>query len=323
VKDVILHVWVGENPPELERETGGKWKAIPGAEKVTLVIGARGATGRFKLPQSPSNKKPTVLLQMECVSQSGEVVISPPTRHQLIPEGVQTASDAIPLSTFQKNLAKYSGQSVVIRAGLSPRLERRGAVFELQVIDDADASPSKLTFIADRDVATQLSELPPAELSSDLRLTLRVGKQAANSSTPVRITKVDFVSRGNRVSKTIPSAVEPNDPLIGLNRAPEKFVGQTITFVGYVSSTILGTDKEPELSIMLLSEQQPANLHFTSSPALATKLKDQDLPKDSAHPARFTVRVEPRFLEGTGAQIVTVTKIELPDKEGKTGKTIE
>jgi predicted Zn finger-like uncharacterized protein len=322
IKDVILHVWSGEVPPPIQRESTVAWKVVAGAEATPLKLELRSATGKFKLALPSTDNKTIVLLQLECTNESGEKAVSPPVRYLLAQDGVQTAGDAIPLATFRQDLSKYHGQVVAVRGKLSPGTIQRSAVYEVQVADDSNMYPTGLVFLADREVATQLNELP-LEAALDVRLTLRVGKQGANATTPARVARIDFIGRGNRLAKTIPSSEEPVDPLIALNRKPEKFVGQTIVFLGLLSPVNLGSEQAPELSIAMISGKRPENLHFTSPNRIVSQLKGPGYSNDGLYPAQITVQVEPRVLNGTGSQIATVTKIEFVDKEGKPGKTLE
>ncbi|MBA4191413.1 MAG: hypothetical protein C0467_25820 [Planctomycetaceae bacterium] len=324
VNGATLHVWTGDKAPEPEADDASGWKPLPNATKVEMSNIELGATSRaligdFRLP---AGKTPVVALQLECRSASGAVVVSKPVIHQFVLNGVQSASDAIPMETFQKNLAKYAGQVVAVRGKMVPGTPRRGAVYEVTISDDADTRPANLTFLADREVATQLNELPPEDQSLPVRLTLRVGKAAADGTTAARVTQVDFIGRGNRVINTVPSTEATDDPLVALNRAPEKFIGQTIPVIGFLSPVVAGREEDPELSVLLISEQRPGNLHFATSPAIAAKIKDPAL-RGFLHVARFTLRVENKELDGVGPRVVTVLKIEIVDRDGKPRMVIE
>ena len=226
ITGVALHVWNGTEAPAAEKDPAGGWKPVPGAERVELSPEARtrAALGEFHLPAPADGAAaPAVVLQLECRGPDGAVILSPPVPHKLALAAVQTAADAIPMANFRKDLATFAGQVVVVRGRLfSGAAVRRGAVFELQVTGDADGEgrPDKLTFVADRDVATQLAELPSLEQALPARLTLRVGKPGAGGDTPARVTRIDFIGRNNRLVKSIPAADPTADPLTALNRAP-------------------------------------------------------------------------------------------------------
>jgi hypothetical protein len=322
IAGISLHVYSGDTPPRPEQDPTTGWKPIPDAAKVDLSLTAKTASGDFLLPAPTPGKPPTIVLQLEGRSSSGVTVYSQPISYRLTTNGVQTAGDAIPLETFQKDIAKYAGQVVVVRGKLSPGTPRRGAVYELSISDDSDTTPEGLVFVANRDLVTQLNELPTSDVSLPARLTLQVGKSANAGVVAARVTQVDLIGRGNRLVRTIPSKVEPKDPLTAMNRNPEKYVGQTLPILAYFSSTVLGREDAPELSLLLLTEKRPENLHFTSSPALAAKLKDPSL-QGYLFPARITVTVENRQLDGYGPQIVTVQKIEILDREGNARRTFE
>jgi predicted Zn finger-like uncharacterized protein len=324
IKEINLYLAKGESLPTGEQEPNGVWKVIKGATKIPLKMQARNATGKLELPSPPPDRKPVVLLQLESINEAGAVAVSQPIKYRITQEGMQTANDAIPLATFQQNLATHSGQVVAVRGKLSPGSIQKGAIFELQVSDESNTPANGLIFLTDREITTELNELPQTETVPDARLTLRVGKKGTNGTTPVRITRIDFIGQGNRLVKTIPSSEEPADKLIAMNRKPEKFVGQTIVFLGYLSPITLGSEKAPELSIVtILGKKRPENIHFTSPDSIVSQLKGPGYSNEAIYAAQFTARVEPRVMDGTGAQIVTVTKIEFVDKEGNPGKTLE
>ncbi len=321
VKGATLHVWTGDKAPEPEADPATGWKPLPDATKVELANVELGTTSRaligdFRLPPGAAGATPTVVLQLECRADGGAVMLSKPVVHKFVLNGVQSAVDAMPMATFQKNLAKYAGQVVAVRGKMVPGTPRRGSVYEITISDDSDVRPTGLTFVADREVATQLNEMSPEEQSLPVRLTLRVGKAAADGTAAARVTQVDFIGRGNRIINTIPSTETSSDPLVALNRAPEKFIGQTIPVIGYLSPVVAGREDDPELSILLVTEQRPGNLHFATSKAIADRVKDPTL-KGFLHVARFTLKVTDKELDGTGPRIVTVTKIEIIDREGK------
>lgn len=321
VTGISLHVWSGDNPPEVEKDPAGGWKQLPDSTKVDLTLSAKAATGDFRVPAPNAGRAPTTLLQLECRNSAGATVFSKPIGHRLVTNGVQTAADALPMETFRRDLAKYAGQVVVVRGKVAAGTPKRGAVFEVPITDESDATPEGLVFVANRDVATQLNELPPEALTLPARLTLQVAKAANGGVTAARVTQVDFIGRGNLLKQTIPSTTEPTDPLVALNRAPEKYVGQTLQVPAYVSPAVLGRDDAPELTILLRSEKRPDNLHFTSSPQLAAKLKEPSM-QGYLFAAIVTVKVESRQFDGYGPQIVTVQKIELADRDGRR-RTIE
>lgn len=318
VKGAALHVWTGDKAPEPEADDEAGWKPLAGATKVELAKVDLGATtramvGEFRLPGGA--KTPAVALQLECRSATGAVLRSKPIVYKFVLNGVQSASDAIPMETFRKNVAKYTGQVVAVRGKLVPGTPRRGLVYELTVSDDADVRVEGVTFVADREVATQLSEIPPEDQALPVRLLLKVGTPTANGTAAARVAQVDFLGRGNRVTSTVPATEEPDDELVKLNRAPEKFVGQELTVMAYLSPVVGGRDDDPELTLLLFSEQRPANLHFTASPALAAKVRDPAL-RGYLFPARVTLKVESKELDGVGPRVVTVKRIELRDRSG-------
>ncbi len=323
IKEVNLYLGLNEKVPPSEPDPSGSWKVMKGATKIPLSMTTRGATGGFNVPTSTQDKKQNVVLQLEAISEAGPTAVSAPVQYRVALDSVQTARDTITLDKFRQNLGMHNGQVVAVRGKVSPTVLRKGAIYELQVTDGSNTSPAGLLFLTDREVATQLSELTEKETGKEVRLTLRVGKQAINGTTPLRIGRIDFIGPNNRLEKSIPSSEDPADKLVALNRKPEKFVGQTVTFPGLLSPVILGTEKSPELSIMSLSEKRPENICFISPPSIISQLKGPGYSNENFYPAQFTVRVEPRVQDGSGAQIITVTKIELADTDGKPGKTLE
>jgi hypothetical protein len=242
--------------------------------------------------------------------------------HKLTFDTVRTASDALPLDEFARNVERYAGQVAVVRGRMVPGTPHRGAAYEMFVTNDMNTRQDGLLFLADRELATQFNELETERQSLPARITVRVGKRGTDGTTPVRITHIDFIGAGSRITRSIPSAEESDDPLVMLNRKPEKYVGQRVVVLGLLSPSVSGPPKEPELSVLFLSEQRPEHLHFTTTPEMAAKLSDAKTPH-GFYIAKLTLHVEDKELDGVGPRIVNVVKMELLDRRGEPFKTIE
>ena len=70
--------------------------------------------------------------------------------------------------------------------------------------------------------------------------------------SPIRVTQVDYLDGLNKIGYTVPSDVLAKDPLIALNRNPEKFIGKTITFMALVTTNPIIKGNEAELVVQVV-----------------------------------------------------------------------
>jgi S1-C subfamily serine protease len=297
--------------------TDGPWEPLVGASRVELTLDPRGiAAGPLRLPVK---EQLSVLLQLACAFNDGDTVYSRPVGFRLVVNAVQSAADAMPMSVLNRAPERYEGKTVVVRGQLLPGVAGRGEVYALQVANENGARPMNLEFLTTREIKAQLGELPSLEQMLPVRLTCRVGKKDPDGVARVRVTRIDFLGRGNRIIRTIPSKDGADDPLVALHRSPEMHVGKTITFRALLSPVVVGRGGEIQLQVMFLSRRRPDGLSFTCSRDLATQLHDQGL-SGEAYLVRLTGRVERK--PGSGYS-VTVVKIEFLDEKGQTRKTLQ
>jgi hypothetical protein len=293
-------------------------EALAGATRVNLAFGARGmATGQMRLPVKNAT---TTLLQMACAYDSGETLFSRPVPFRLIVEAVQTASNAMPMTVLNRAPERYADKTVVVGGYLFPGVIGRGEVYYLQVANENNVKPMNLEFLTTRAIKTQLGELPASEQFLPVHLTCLVGKRDPDGVSRVRVTRIDFIGRDNRLVKTIPSTDGADDPLVALHRSPEAYVGKTVVFQALLLHGIGGRGGEFELTVLLPSKRRPDNLHFTTSRDVATQFYDEGL-KGQACSVRLTGHVENRKFGSSF--YVTVLKIELLDEKGQVWKTIQ
>jgi hypothetical protein len=222
--------------------------------------------------------------------------------------------------TLDRSPERFEGKIVVVRGQISLTVVNRGQIRELQVTNETNAKPLNLYFVTTRELADQLSEAPPIDITLPARLTCRVGKKDANGVAAIRVTRVDFLGRGNRVVKTLPSDEGASDPLIALNRHPERKIGQTVVLNARLTDGVGMRGQEPEYSVWLLTEAKPCNLQFTSSRDIATQL-NADRGRGSTSLVRLTARVEDRMFGDR--RYVTLLKIEYLGQNGDVLKTIQ
>jgi predicted Zn finger-like uncharacterized protein len=320
VKAVALHVLteVGEAPRgEPDPATG--WKRVPGADAIELAVEAgRAATGRLRLPVGQNVS--AAVFQLSCTAADGAVAVSPPVPFKLTRDGAPAVA-VTPMAALDRSPEKFDGQVVTVVGKALPTSLPKLGVFEMDVVNENDAKPVNLMFLTAAEVAAQLRELPDAPRAQPARLTCRVGKKGADGVAPVRVTRIEFLDRDGRVRLTVPSDQLEQDPLIALNRAPDKSVGQTLTLGALVSPTPLVKGAEAELVVLFVfSEKAPENLAFVTTRDLAVQLNAEGS-KEDAVPALLTARVEGKKL--AGKRVVTVTRIVLLGADGKPRKTIE
>jgi S1-C subfamily serine protease len=323
IKSVAIHVWTGDGePPRAGKDPATGWKLLPGTRKFDVPPAVRGlAMAEVRLPLGKDGRP--VVVQTVITTADGTVV-SAPVRYDLKVGSVQTASDAIPLSIFARNPEQYAGQVVAVRATLSGMPPKaRWNYPELVVYDETDEEVSGVAFLTDPELAGQIQEARPPGADLPVRLTVRVGKPGPDGVTPVRVVRTDIIGRGDRLLMTIPPTDPANDPLVALNRNPEKFDGQTVQLEGQAFGQVFGTAQRPQLSVRSQSGMPVTNAQFTLSPKLADRFRSAKLNPADWHRVRMTGTVEV-VPSGTGLQaVVTLTKLEVLGPDGQTLKKIE
>jgi S1-C subfamily serine protease len=308
VKAVTLYLNPAGTAPAGVKDAATGWKPMAGAQKVDLTYDpGKAATGQIRLPLA--GKTAEVGVQVACTASDGITAVSQPVTYTLNRDGVQAAGQSIPLGNLNRSPEKFTGQTVVVRGKMIPSPTPVWDVFELNVVNDNDAAPINLQFLTGQEVASQLKELPNVPVHLPVQLTCQVGKGVPGGKTLLRVTRVDLLGKGNKVALTIPSdTLEKADPLIALNRYPDKYVGQTLTLSALLTTNTLERGpNEIDLVVLLPTHKQPENVVFQTTRGIAAQLAD-DGPSDEFE-ATLTVKVEDRKL-GNGRRVVTVAKIE-------------
>ena len=321
VKGVTLYAWAEDGtPPAAEKDAATGHKPLKGAAKFELKMEKDKASGTVRLPA----KAGSVQLQVACANTAGVQAISAPLAHKVVLDGVQTAADALPMNTLDRFPDKYADQVIVVRGFVVPVATPKWSVFEIEPVNDNLARPLNLQFFTTGEIVSDLRALPITDQILSARLTCRVGKKGADGLVPVRVTRVDFVGRHNRVLFTVPAPEGSAEPLIALNKAPEKQIGQTLECKAALTAGVVivrGQAQAQLPGILLPGDKPAANLHFVCSADLATQVHQEGLQRGIAYDVRITIRVESQKVGKR--QVVTVTKIEFLDSSGAPYKTLE
>jgi S1-C subfamily serine protease len=206
VKSVTLHVNPGKALAK-EKDPATGWKLAPAAQAVELTYDpGNKATGQVRLPAG--DKTAPVAVQLSCKSIDGTVAVSPPVTYTLDREGVPSVGEPIPMADVNRSPEKYSGQTVVLRGKMQPTINGMFDVFELTVAGENNAPAANLQFLVGPDMADQLKHVPDIP-AHPVQLTCQVGKAALTGKTLVRVIRIDFMGKGNRVTLTVPKETAP------------------------------------------------------------------------------------------------------------------
>ncbi len=325
VKKVYVRYWTGLGP----RPTGVKdpkigWKPIERAEQVNLDVpdtpsSLSVASGELRVPQDTTE----VVLQIASENDSGLVAASPPVTYKLELSDIETGSDAKPFTALTSNPEPLAGQVVVVRGRIVTPPASRADVQELVVADSDGKRPQNFRFFTTRELATQFDELETEDESKPVRVTCVVGVRGSDGVVPVRVARVDFLGRANRVVKSIPGAT-PTDPLAALNRNPKKFAGEDLELKASAVPVVEGGKSGNDLVVMFPNNAQPRNLTFVLAPGLAEKVGDEKLTPNGIYRVRLSAKVGTAPARSSAPVTVTVRKIEILDTRNDTvRKTIE
>jgi predicted Zn finger-like uncharacterized protein len=212
VKAVSLHVNPSAPAPAKAKDPTTGWKLMTEAQKVDLAYEpGKRATGQIRLPLA--GKTSEVAVQLSCTAADGTVAVSPPITYTLNREGVPAVGESVLMGNLTKTPEKYTGQMVVVRGKMLPKMTGVWDVFELTVSNENNIAPANLLFLVGGEVANQLKHLPDIPINLPVQLTCQVGKAAPNGKTLIRVTRIDFMTKGNKVTLTIPSDKTPPEDL--------------------------------------------------------------------------------------------------------------
>jgi hypothetical protein len=324
VKKVYVRYWTGLGPrPIGVKDPKIGWEPIKRAEQVNLDVpdtpsSLSVAIGELRVPQDTTE----VVLQIASENDSGLVAASPPVTYKLDLADIETGSDAQPFTALTSNPDSLAGQVVVVRGRILTPPSSRADVQELGVADSDGKRPQNFRFFTTREIATQFDELETEDESKPVRVTCVVGVRGSDGVVPVRVARVDFLGRANRVVRSIPGG-DPTDPLAALNRDPKKFAGQDLDLKLSAVPVIEGQSGN-DMIVIFPSNAQPRNLTFVLAPGLAEKVADEKLTPNRVYRVRLSTKVGTAPARSSAPVTVTVRKIEILDTRTDTvKKTIE
>jgi hypothetical protein len=183
-----------------------------------------------------------------------------------------------------------------------------------------------MRFLVNREAATQFDEVEIDHQPLPVRLVCLVGQRGTDGILPVRVARLDFIGRGNRIVRTIPSRAAADDDLAALNRDPGKFAGKTIDVKAVAVPITEEVRDSKELLVLFPNHAPTRNLAFTISNSMKKKMVEV-LGGESLLNMAFRVRltgVVPETAAPPGGRtVITLTKIEILSKKGESVLTIE
>ncbi|HEX4606787.1 MAG TPA: serine protease, partial [Urbifossiella sp.] len=348
VDTVFIRRWAGDGPPpEATKDalTGYKpfgmrkdGKAnLPGVEEfplkkfLTKGSGASGlgiALGEMDVPLDAGQVQIQMASQTNPHPQTGAklTAASKPVAYTLNVGNQPVGADARPFTDLTTNTDALAGKVVVVKGRVVAPPATREAVQDLVIYGDDGNRPDRMRFLVDRAAASQFDEVIPEDRPLPVRLVCLVGQRGADGVVPVRVARLDFIGRGDRVVRTIPAAPAPDDQLAALNRDPGAFAGRSLNLKVEAVPITRRTLEANEFAVLFPSHQAPRNLTFTISGSMRQRLIEMlgpGLRPDATVRARIAAVVPPRVAPPGGKTVVTVNKIEFLDEEGNPVKTIE
>jgi hypothetical protein len=157
-----------------------------------------------------------------------------------------------------------------------------------------------------------------------VRVTARIDQVSKEGRGTVQVSRLEFLDASGKVVKSIPSS-QPEDSkeevsIKTVNRAPEKFLDQTVKFKAFLFNGVVTRGDVYELQTFNENEVRPMNLYFTTSKDIATQLSDEGL-QARFYPVQLTCTVEKR--KQGRANIVRVSQIDFLDGNGRVIKSFK
>lgn len=331
--DAIRDPLTGFRPFGFDKSSKGN---LPGVTEFPLkVLRTEGATasglgialGELDVPEGT----PKVLLQVASQTFANAAgtkltAASKPVSYTLSVGDHAVGSDAGPFNQLTANPDALEGQTIVVKARIAAPPMTRDPVQDVIVVSPEGRLPDKMRFVVDRDTATQFDEVVPEDQPRPVRLVCVVGKRWGNGILPVRVARLDFLGRGDRVTRTIPAAPPADDKLAELNRNPARFAGQTLVLKVTSMPMFPELLLNGEFAVLSPSQQLPRNLMFNLSPELLQRVVQElaaQMPPGMIVRTRVTVSVPARPAPPGQMVPLAVRKIELLGPNDRPERTIE
>ncbi|HXD86863.1 MAG TPA: trypsin-like peptidase domain-containing protein [Urbifossiella sp.] len=349
VDTVFIRRWAGDGkPPEVVKDplTGHKPFAmrrdgkanLPGVEEFPLkkyaldkrsISGLGVALGEMTVPLDAGQVLIQVASQTNPNPQSKTrlTAASKPVPYTLTVSDMPVGTDARPFAELTAKPDALEGQVIVVRGQIAAPPVTRDAVQDLVIVDTNGKAPPRMKFLVGKEDAAEYDEVEILHQSMDVRLVCMVGKRGSDGVVPVRILRADFIGRGDRIVRSIPGKPLADQELADLNRHPENFAGKSISIKASTVPVMKREAKEStDLHVIFSNQTSPRNVSFNMSKAMKERMRERlggDLAVNAIVSARLSGTVAPKPADPTAATAVTVTKVELLDREGKAILTIQ
>jgi S1-C subfamily serine protease len=318
LKGAALYYKVGDAAGGTEKEP-----LMPGATKVDLPAGgAKDATVPLKLPFAEGT---TVHFQLAATHSSGRTTVSRSVPYKLAMGRPAAAAGGamITMEQLDADPEKYQGdKEVVVRGRVAAQAAPyKPGVFELDLMLDGPRPEKAINLmgLVGPELADQVKDMPEATssvvyyLKLTTRVTIRVGRKgsAPDGRTPVRVIRLEYVTRDGRALITVPSdEVATKFPLIGMNREPDKYAGKSHTFEAFVTGLHDG-GKDFEVDVATVFFRTPENLTFLTTRELAAKIRAAGKGEDGASTVLVTLTAEvEKGKAANGRRVVRITGVE-------------
>lgn len=348
IETIFVRRWVGEGkPPEVVKDpfTGFKPFAmradgkanLPGVEefplrKLTLErddgssLGL--AIGEMTVPLDSAKILIQVASQTSPNPQTGfkYTAASRPVEYTMAVADQPMGTDARPFAELAGNADSMAGSVVVVKARIMAPPVTREPIQDLIVAGLDGRTPDRMKFLVSREMASQFDEVEREQQPMPVRLVCLVGQRGANGILPVRVARIDFISRGDRIVRTIPASPTVDEDLAKLNRDPEKFAGKTVEVTSLAMPITSKFRTSNELVVLFQGLQSPRNLSFTITEAQKVRMVEklgENLRVNMVIRVRVTGVVPEKPAAANARTVVTVSKIEVMGRDGKVISTVE
>jgi hypothetical protein len=359
IKEVAIHYLRKTDLAEGPQPAGdGDSPALPGSRKVEMKIDRQRAVASLEIPEEDQHnylvqtsyvhssgktifRRPVALyINPSRLPQAGPKEPPPdqPNAPQVttrVPPGTPAPRASVPgqpaldadapaLGVVNRTPDKYLNKTITFRASLSGGITSKDGTCQLPLRDENSVQPTNLTFASSKEIAREVEELSLKWAGSPMRVTAKIDQVSKEGRGTLQVSRLEFLDASGKVVKTIPSG-QPGDSkeeasIKTVNRAPEKFLDQTVKFKVFLFNGVVTRGDVYELQTFNENEVRPMNLYFTTSRDIATQLADEGL-QARFYPVELTCTVEKR--KQGRANIVRVSQIDFLDGNGKVIKSFK
>jgi hypothetical protein len=323
IRTVYVRYWTGKGAkPQGVKDPKIGWQPIPRSEQLNLKLpdtqsSLAVATGELTLPADVSD----LVMQVASENINGQVSASEPAEYRLNVKDEPNGSDARPMQELINSASTMAGQTIVVRGKIPNMPTYHEAYGNMIVADTNKKIPERIRFVTTKRVLACLDEIESNIYLNDVRFVYVVGKTGPDLVTTVRVVRCDYLNESDRIVYSLPDQ-ETKEPLVLLNRNPEKYLGQKLTFKAFAYPGTVLDGAGHHMPLFFENHTGPRNIQCQLEPKVYQKLKELKVRFGAYLKVRIVAKVN--YDDMSERHILSVSRLEFLDpKDDSVMKVLE